>query len=283
MEVEAARDSEGEAHGEPKAFFPRLTSLLGAPVAGTGVFALGDRFRTSLDASLGVPGLPGTATGQAALVTGANPSRARGRHLHGYPGPALRAWIDAQSNLLQRFAGTLLTGYRQGGGPPPGRETVLRYVARMAGDVPRRASGTGGERGLTPDAGFLAHPDDNRAAESLGRELMDLARQATRGFAVFETDLLDRAGHVRDRREREKLCVGAVTYMDAFLAGCIGSCRNSESVVLVSDHGNVEEPETKGHTRSRVPLLAFGPITRTGIPEGDLTAFAPWLESYLAK
>src|SRR5438105_11172827 len=42
------------------------------------------------DARLGVEGLPQSATGQTAILTGVNAAKLIGRHLHGYPSPRLK-------------------------------------------------------------------------------------------------------------------------------------------------------------------------------------------------
>ena len=42
-----------------------------------------------LDACLGVPGLPQSATGQATLFCGRNAAAFMGRHVTGFPGPTL--------------------------------------------------------------------------------------------------------------------------------------------------------------------------------------------------
>jgi 2,3-bisphosphoglycerate-independent phosphoglycerate mutase len=49
----------------------------------------------ALDASLGVPGLPQSATGQATLLTGRNAAAAMRGHYGPWPGPTLRALLDA--------------------------------------------------------------------------------------------------------------------------------------------------------------------------------------------
>ena len=46
-----------------------------------------------LDACLGVPGIPQSATGQTAIFTGVNAAARLGRHSEGFPGPELRAII----------------------------------------------------------------------------------------------------------------------------------------------------------------------------------------------
>ena len=51
------------------------------------------------DPGMGIPGLPQSATGQAALFTGINTAEVLGRHLSGFPNTALREIIGEQSLL----------------------------------------------------------------------------------------------------------------------------------------------------------------------------------------
>ena len=53
------------------------------------------------DATLGVSGLPQSATGQTALLTGVNAPRMLQRHLSGFPNQRLRAVIEEKSILKQ--------------------------------------------------------------------------------------------------------------------------------------------------------------------------------------
>lgn len=237
-----------------------------------------ERLRVSLDASLGIPGLPGTASGQATLVTGENAAAWSGRHLHGYPGPALRAWLDARPNLFVWGPSVLLNRYG-GGGPPTGRESVLRYVARGAGALVGEPRAQGLQ--LThADAGFLTA--GLHRAEAVGERIVRGAQHLARDLAVFETDLLDHAGHERDPQRRLERTREALQHLDGVLVGCVGALGAGESLVVTSDHGNIEAPATRGHTRSAVPLWAVGPIARRSPgTEAGLAAFAPWLRAYL--
>src|SRR5215212_6207637 len=49
------------------------------------------------DAGLGVEGLPQSATGQTAILTGVNAAQLIGRHLHGYPSPRLKRALAEES------------------------------------------------------------------------------------------------------------------------------------------------------------------------------------------
>ena len=53
-----------------------------------------------IDACLGVPGLPQSATGQTTLFTGVNAPKCMGRHVEGFPGPSLRTLITDDNLLL---------------------------------------------------------------------------------------------------------------------------------------------------------------------------------------
>ena len=54
-----------------------------------------------IDATLGVPGLPPSATGQTSLLTGINAARHAGGHQLGLPGPTLRPLIESDSIFLK--------------------------------------------------------------------------------------------------------------------------------------------------------------------------------------
>src|SRR5512134_3749832 len=55
-----------------------------------------------LDATLGVPGLPQSGTGQTALFTGVNAARLLGRHFGPYPHSALRK-IIGEKNIFHQL------------------------------------------------------------------------------------------------------------------------------------------------------------------------------------
>ena len=69
-----------------------------APLAGGAVDAGAALAR--LDATLGVAGLPQSATGQTTLLTGVNAARLAGRRLPGLPGPSLRPLLERHSVFL---------------------------------------------------------------------------------------------------------------------------------------------------------------------------------------
>src|SRR5512143_1794803 len=83
---------------------PALAAALGGPLTAEAVGRRGaGLLLAALDAALGVPGLPQSATGQTALFTGVNAPAVLGRHVAAFPGPRLAELLAAHS-LLARAA-----------------------------------------------------------------------------------------------------------------------------------------------------------------------------------
>ncbi|MFC2029634.1 metalloenzyme, partial [Chloroflexota bacterium] len=81
-----------------------------------------------------------------------------------------------------------------------------------------------------------------------------LARMAdSYDLVMFETFLTDLAGHRRLEPE------AILPRLDGFLGGFLEHRRAGTTLVLSSDHGNLEDCSTRSHTRNPVPLLVVGP------------------------
>jgi phosphopentomutase len=101
------------------------------------------------------------------------------------------------------------------------------------------------------------------ASEHLGYELpivsaeeagVRLARLVEDYDLVFyESFLPDLAGHRRIEPE------WVLTRLDAFLGSALTNLPPDTTLVMCSDHGNLEDATTKAHTTNPVPLLAVGP------------------------
>ncbi len=218
-----------------------------------------------LDACLGVPGLPQSATGQTALFTGVNAAQRLGRHCEGFPGPELRAVIES-GNLFSRliaagrrcaFANAYVV--RPGGALPYGFRSVTTVMTLHAlGQTRGREDLLAGRavfhditRHTLPAAGVSGIPCVSEAAAA--RDLLGVLRSVD--LCLFEFFLTDHAGHRGSDQER-----GAVlSALDRFAAALLdGIDPVSELLLLVSDHGNIEDRERRGHTRNPVPWSAWG-------------------------
>ena len=219
-----------------------------------------------IDACLGVPGLPQSATGQTTMFTGVNAPQYMGRHVEGFPGPSLRTLITRDNlllNLIQkgrrvRFA----NGYIA--------ESVEEIRARRFKSVTTVASLTCPETiCLREDlfANQAVFHDITRATmrqrgytgplitpQQAAEHLIQIA--LAYDFTLFEFFMTDLSGHSRKFDE----AVETLSLLDAFLAPVFSMAAEQEIlVVLTSDHGNIECMDAHGHTTNPVPLIACGP------------------------
>jgi hypothetical protein len=242
---------------------------------------------SEVDATLGVEGLPQSGTGQTTLFTGKNAARELGRHVPAFPGPRLKAIIEAEGLLAKvrragrsvAFANAFTPSYLRdlaadpaasldggaGAAPVPRkrRASVTVHLATCAG-VPLRA-----EAELLRNEAVTwdferdvyrrtvgEHVPAIEAAEAGGHLAAIAARHE---LTLYETFLTDLAGHGRI----PVTAVEAIERVDRFLGGLLASRDERLTVVWCSDHGNVEEPQHGRHTRNRVPLIALGPLAGT--------------------
>ena len=264
--------------------FARVTARWLRPVEGWAPPTDGDApLLVPVDARLGVPGLPQSATGQTALLTGLNAPRAVGRHVNGFCTSELAALLDGQS---------LFSRVRERGGratfanayTPPFFEGKRRFLS-----VTTVATRKAGLRFRTLDdlrEGEAVYQDySNRllveqgyeapviGPEEAGRRLARLA--AAHDFTLYEYFQTDRAGHDRDMER----AVGLIQGLDRLLRSLLAHVDRERTLVCVaSDQGNLEDLSTKSHTANPVPVLLWG-RGREAVASRlrDLTDIAPAL------
>ena len=248
------------------------------------------------DATLGVAGRPQSATGQAALLTGENAPAALGRHLVGFPNAPLRELIDRRS-LFRTLAGAgrraefanaypvaylralgiACEGEPELGLPRRRPRPSATTVAFRAGDGRFRTWGDArAGRGLTPDITgdrAAAHGLDlpRRSPEAAAELLLRLAEGAD--LSLFEFFESDEAGHERSMER----ATAVLERLDRFLRALVAGLPRGGSLIVTSDHGNVEDLSVRNHTRNRVPVLGFGPAADRVEEVADLTRLAPVL------
>ncbi|HET9233342.1 MAG TPA: alkaline phosphatase family protein, partial [Candidatus Eisenbacteria bacterium] len=92
-----------------------------------------------------------------------------------------------------------------------------------------------------------------REPEDAGKILASLA--ARHAFTLFEFFQTDKAGHMQDRPKAERELLKLERFLSALLANLeLETC----TLIVTSDHGNVENLSTKSHTHNPVPTLVFG-------------------------
>jgi 2,3-bisphosphoglycerate-independent phosphoglycerate mutase len=219
------------------------------------------------DASLDMPGLPQSATGQTTLFTGENAARALGHHLYGYPGPTLRELLRRHSVLKRTVeagrSGAFLNAYRPlffdlGEDIWKRPMSASSWNNRAAGLPFRTFEDIAARRALYHDftnAEAIQKGFDlpSWSPEEAGAVLAEAARH--HDFVIYEYFLTDRVGHTGDLSAARAL----TRELDRFLAAAAGAIdKDEQTLVLTSDHGNVEDMSTKGHTFHPVPAMVWG-------------------------
>jgi len=228
-----------------------------------------EKHSKSIDACLGVEGLPQSATGQATMFTGLNCAKAMGRHCEGFPGPSLRRLIEENNLFLQlkrrslrvRFADAYLV---ESADELAARryKSVTTVMALTTPEVITTADDLAEDRALMQDLTRETiqdrYPDirvipPQRAAEHL------FALAVDSDFTLFEFFQTDVSGHSMDYA---RACSVLRTY-DRFLSALVRMCEAAGlTIVMTADHGNIEDMSERGHTRNPVPFIAFGPGER---------------------
>ena len=222
------------------------------------------------DAQMGVLGIPQSATGQTALLTGTNASAYLGRHLSGFPNQVLKDLIREQSlfrKLKKRgFRVTFANTYN-----PRFFEQRPRWVS-----VSTVMCETAEVR--------LWRIEDLRAGRSL---FMDFTNGILRdrGFEVPVRTPQEAARILVGHRGVLKEAVALLQELDAFLLEVVHRIDLEQvSLVVCSDHGNIEKMDQKGHTTNLVPTLLWGGIQEVasqGPRAFSLQDVAPLIESFL--
>jgi 2,3-bisphosphoglycerate-independent phosphoglycerate mutase len=253
-----------------RAKMPNLRGLLGGknlvadavPFDGPRASLLG------LDACLGVTGLPQSATGQAALLTGINVPLSIGYHYGPKPNRPVAEFLRNGSifSILQDAGKRvgILNAY------PPRYFEAIRSGRRMYSAIPLAATSAGvalptaddlhAGRALSVD--FTGHGwhtelgltdtpllEPAQAGEHLARlaEGLDLA--------FFEYWISDYAGH---HQAMEAACALFET-LDTVLGSLLAAWDDRHGLILItSDHGNLEDLSHRRHTANPVPALLVG-------------------------
>lgn len=248
------------------------------------------RHAVPLDATLGVKGLPQSATGQTSLITGINAPQLMGRHIEAFPGKELIPTIR-EHNILRHLATNgksvvFANGYYFPNLPsvqnmrhqsvttisalsyPP----ALRYQndlhnnEAVAHDITRLALRPRGYHGK------LISP------ETAAKHLITIA--AKHDFTLFELFQTDQAGHRRSPRHTATV----LRKLDRFLKHIIDNVPPDLGLLLTSDHGNIEDPATRTHTRNPIPCITF-PANHWIAPDRlqDLTDVKPFITEHMLR
>lgn len=221
------------------------------------------------ETTLGVKGLPQSATGQTTIFTGRNASEILGVHLSGQPTETLKKVIN-ENNIFKALIGkgfkvTNSNVYRQEYLDKMQvpidrrhRPSVTSVMTMSAGVRFRRVeefeAGLGIYHDITgqilKDSGYevdLITPE--AAAERLYRISRDF------DFTLYEHFMTDIIGHTMNMGK----ATAEIELLDAFLGKLVSLIDlNEDTIVITSDHGNIEDISVKTHTYNKVPTIIIG-------------------------
>ncbi|MBI2619255.1 MAG: alkaline phosphatase family protein [Ignavibacteriales bacterium] len=252
-----------------RASLPTLRSLLGRKLPHTRLRNIRARSAAlqPVNTTLGVTGLPQSGTGQTAIFTGVNASKKIGRHFGPYPTTDLRPVIETRNIFRQLlnagktviFSNAFPKQFFDYTASGTRRLTVTTLSCMMTGIPLLKIEDLRLDRGISadltrarwPELGFPQVP--MITPEEAGAHLAEIS--AHHDFTLFEYWLTDHAGHSQEMT----FAVEVLERFDKFLAGLLDTVDlGKRLIVLVSDHGNVEDLSTKSHTRNPVPCIAIG-------------------------
>jgi hypothetical protein len=239
-----------------------------------------------LDPNLGVTGLPQSATGQAALLTGLNVPAMIGEHYGPKPNQQI-AEIIKEDNLFKRLvnagrSAALLNAY------PPRFFHGVESGKRLLSAIPLAVTSSGlplftqddfySQKAMSADftgegwRTMLGYQDSPvLPPRQAGQFLARLAEKFD--FSMFEYWASDYAGHGQDMGKAVEL----LEVFDQVLGGLVESWNHERGLIFISsDHGNLEDLSTRRHTSALVPGIVIGNHKRD-FCKGliDLTGVAP--------
>ena len=247
---------------------PFINNLAGARIVND-VSVKGNGFLLKgIDANLGIDGIPQSATGQTSLFTGQNAARLLGRHLTAYPNKPLIGLINDYSilkcaknrGLQATFANAYTSDYFKMA------ERGLRFHSAttrcvFAAGIPFRfvndlLEGNAVYWDITNS--FLHKRYDSSipviSPFLAGTRLANLSK--INDLVLYECFLPDIIGHKRDITK----AIEFLETFDGFLHGVISGKESGTTVLVTSDHGNIEDLSIRSHTNNPVPLLVSGPM-----------------------
>lgn len=230
-------------------------------------FSSDDVSLTPVNATLRVPGLPQSGTGQTSIMTGLNAARFVGKHFGPHPYSTLIPIIKEQ-NLFLRLQSVQKTFFFANGYPkkyfdyifgPRGKVPTIALSYLSAGKTLNTHIEVQNRTAISADISGtrwkeLGHPDIEpvRPVES-GKLFYDLGKNVDLIF--FEYFVTDFAGHSQEM----PTAVEMLERMDGFIGGILEHFdREHDIVLMISDHGNIEDLSVKTHTRNPVPLIVIG-------------------------
>jgi 2,3-bisphosphoglycerate-independent phosphoglycerate mutase len=221
------------------------------------------------DARLGVEGRPQSASGQTTILTGVNVPARLGYHKQGFPNEQMREVLREHSLFLKLQdlgdgPDLFANAYQPQFFAKRPRWVAATTVAVEAAGLPFRTFED------LQEGRAVYHDFTNRFLIERGADIRErtpeeaaavLATLAgTHRFTLYEHFIADRAGHDQDEAAALNILAELARFVRTVLS-LVDLTRTT--VLLTSDHGNVEDLSIRNHTLNQVPTLAWGRARET--------------------
>ena len=225
-----------------------------------------DKFVFPIDACMGIEGLPQSGTGQTAIYCGFNASAKIGRHFGPYAHSALKPLIK-EDNIFQTFKNRGLNVSFANAFPQVffdyinSGKTRLNVTSVMSldsdirfNDVDDLKNGTALSAEITNRRWVekLDYDIPIIEPETAAERLLNIASK--NNFTLFEYFHSDHLGHGRLAADKDQL----LNDLDRFLFHILANINDEITLLICSDHGNLEDLSLKGHTRNPALGISAG-------------------------
>jgi hypothetical protein len=223
-----------------------------------------DGIVVATDPRLGVEGRPQSASGQTTILTGVNAPAALGYHKQGFPNKALLEIIREHSIFRQLSqAGitpiTFVNAYTQRFFEERPRWVSATTAAIEATGLPFRTiedlkRGTALYQDFTNRILIERGEDVSvRSAEQAAAVLANVT--AEHRFSLYEYFITDKIGHAQDMAAAKVV----LSLLALFIRELVARLDLKQTtVILTSDHGNIEDLSARNHTLHDVPTIVWG-------------------------
>jgi hypothetical protein len=216
------------------------------------------------DACLGVDGRPQSASGQTTILTGVNAPKIIGAHKQGFPNPPLLDIIREHSIFLQlkargiesiTFANTYTGKFFERRPRWISATTAAVEAAELRFNVVEDLwAGRAVYHDFT-NAMLLERGESAalRTPEEAGGVLASIV--SSHRFTLYEYFITDKIGHAQDYDEARRVLPMLARFIRTLLKNLDLS---NTTVLLTSDHGNIEDLSVRNHTLNPVPTIIWG-------------------------
>ncbi len=219
-----------------------------------------------VDANLETEGLPQSGTGQASILCGINASKFIGKHFGPFPYSSLIPVLQ-EKNIMASILNRGMSAAYVNAFPQvffdylkSGKKRIgtIPLSCMLAGMKLKKAGDVWKGRALTAEItnekwrSRLNYKLPEIKPQTAAKRLLNISSK--NHFTLFEYWITDHLGHGRYREETEY----QLKILDDFLCYILNNLPEDMTLLICSDHGNLENTSIKTHTRNPALTISAG-------------------------